>query len=89
MYEIDHINGVVSDNRICNLRDIDRSGNQQNKSNTRGYSKDGNRYKAMITKDGTHIYLGMYATEQEARNAYLQAKSVLHIKGRLDENTNS
>jgi hypothetical protein len=80
--EIDHINGVVYDNRICNLRDVTKSVNQQNRKSVRGYSKDGNRWKAQIRADGKWRHLGCFETENEAHDAYLKAKSFMHMKAK-------
>ena len=80
--EVDHINGVKADNRIENLRDVTKSANQQNRRFVRGYSKDGNRWKAQIRFGGRWKHLGCYETEQEAHAAYLAAKAEVHMKAR-------
>lgn len=80
--EIDHINRIKSDNRIVNLRDVDKSVNQQNRNNVKGYSKDGNRWKSQIRYRGKFKHLGCYATETDAYLAYVSAKSEYHMKAR-------
>ena len=80
--EIDHINNQKDDNRISNLRDVSKSINQQNRKTVRGYSKDGNRWKAQIRAAGKWKHLGCFATEAEAHAAYQQAKNVMHVKAR-------
>lgn len=80
--EIDHINGVKDDNRIKNLRDVPKAINQQNRRNVKGYSKDGNRWKAQIRANGIWKHLGCYETEGQAHAAYLIAKDQLHVKAR-------
>ena len=80
--EIDHINGDKADNRIVNLRDVTKSVNQQNRKFVRGYSRDGNRWKAQVRFDGKWKHLGCYGTEQEAHAAYLLAKNEVHMKAR-------
>ena len=80
--EIDHINGCTNDNRILNLRDVSKSINQQNRRSVKGYSKDGNRWKAQIRACGKWTHLGCFETEQEAHNAYVNAKNILHMKAR-------
>ena len=78
-FMIDHINGVKTDNRIENLRLICKSGNMQN-SKWKGYRlhKASGKYAAAIKIDGTSKHLGLFTTEREARQAYLEAKKVLH-----------
>lgn len=66
---IDHINGVRTDNRISNLRDVTRSEQMQNtklqSSNTSGvcgvswYKREG-KWRARIKADGRNIYLGCF-----------------------------
>jgi len=80
--EIDHINGIKDDNRIANLRDVTKSVNQQNRRFVRGYSKDGNRWKAQIRFGGRWKHLGCYETEHEAHAAYLSAKTEVYMKAR-------
>lgn len=76
---IDHINGVKHDNTGCNLRSITK---QQNTFNTKAkgytYVKSRNRWCAKINTNGVRKQLGYFKTEEEARNAYLQAKEVYH-----------
>jgi hypothetical protein len=79
--EIDHINGIKNDNRICNLRSITHQQNQFNITSAKGYSWNKNlkKWMARITVNGKDIYLGYYNTTEEARNAYLEAKEKYHI----------
>lgn len=85
---IDHKNGVKHDNSIDNLREVDKSGNQQNmrKAQARnstgliGVTKDSNcdKFRATIVVGGKPIYLGLYNTPEEAFGVYLDAKRNLH-----------
>ena len=77
---LDHINQIKYDNRICNLR---ISTNQKNlfNNNKKGYSwhNVANKWISQIGLNNKSIYLGLFNTEEEARNAYLQAKEKYHI----------
>lgn len=84
---IDHINRNKLDNRLENLRAVTRTENQHNhglrKNNTSGYigvyfHKQANKYEAQIILNGKRIYLGLYATAEEAFTAYMIAKIDLH-----------
>lgn len=76
--EIDHINGKRGDNRICNLRDVTTKENQHNQKKAKGYWKNKKGWTAEICVDQKTIRLGTYATPEEARDAYLKAKTVYH-----------
>lgn len=83
--EIDHINAIRSDNRWENLRcarHIENIWNKgvspKNKSGFKGVTIPLCRrtgWNAKITHNGEGIYLGTFATAQEASNAY-QAKAI-------------
>lgn len=83
---IDHINGIKSDNRICNIRDVTRSENMQNINRPQGKNaylgvhlrKKNSKYQAKIGINGKQINLGDFSTAEEARNAYLDAKKIYH-----------
>ena len=77
--EIDHIDRNSFNNHISNLRLVPHGINQQNK-NVKGYSwnKQDQRYKATICVNNKHIHLGSFKTEEEARQAYLDAKKLHH-----------
>ena len=79
--EIDHINGNRSDNRICNLRSVTRQQNMWNKKNAKGYyfHKAAQKYAGQIRINTKAIHLGLFNTEEEARNAYLAAKEIYHV----------
>lgn len=84
--EIDHINGDKSDNRIENLRESTRQGNNQNlrkcqKNSSSGFLgayPEGNKFKSVIGYNRKLIYLGLFDTPEEAHAAYLTAKRELH-----------
>lgn len=74
--QIDHINRIGSDNRICNLRE---STPRQNAYNTKGLNKssqykgvsiEGNRWKAQIRIKGVKITIGRFDIEKDAAIAY-------------------
>lgn len=78
---LDHINGIKDDNRICNLRSVTEQENHFNRTKVKGYSfnKNTNKWQSSIMLDGKIIYLGSFVLEEEAREAYLQAKQKYHI----------
>lgn len=83
---IDHINCDKSDNRLCNLRVVNESGNSQNirrpnrrnKSGFLGVIRFQNKWRASLTVNKKTIWLGDYATPEEAHLAYIAAKRVHH-----------
>lgn len=76
---VDHINLDKTDNRIENLRPVNKSGNAQN-SRWKGFWLDtrSGKWRAQIKIDGKCKHLGLYNTEEDARQSYLKAKSELH-----------
>lgn len=78
--QLDHINGVRTDNRICNLRSVTNQQNQFNRTKAKGYTwfKRDSKWKSQIQLNNKSIYLGLFNTEQEARKAYLEAKEIYH-----------
>jgi hypothetical protein len=76
---IDHINRDKLDDSIINLRCVSTKENAYNKG-AKGYHWDKSRSKwvAMIKTDTKHLFLGRYNTEQEAKEAYTQAKLKYH-----------
>jgi hypothetical protein len=83
---IDHINGIADDNRICNLRDVDRSVNMQNQRRPQkgngtcflGVSKHGSKFQAAIRINNKLVHIGTYSIPELAHAAYLEAKRNLH-----------
>lgn len=81
--QIDHINGVGTDNRIENLRVVTALENNRNKRrSSRGsasgytgvtYDKCNKGWKAHIQVNGRHYNLGVYKTVEQAREARLSA----------------
>lgn len=77
--EIDHINGVKTDNRIENLRACTSQQNKGNigllSSNRSGYkgvslNKRSGFYHAQIKINGKQIYLGRFSTPEAAARVY-------------------
>lgn len=88
-YDVDHIDGVTTNDAISNLRDVTRSQNMQNRKGAQSNSRSGilgvhqyrnGRWRAQIKGTGTpNQYLGEFDTPEEARAAYLEAKRSIHI----------
>lgn len=78
--QIDHINGIRDDNRLENLRIVNNQQNQWNRNNDKGYTFNSkfNKFQARIHKNKKVISLGYFDTEEEARQAYLDAKQIYH-----------
>ena len=72
--QIDHKDWCKNNNAIDNLRDVTCSVNQHNRKFVRGAERDRGRWVARITVDYKRIYLGSFATEEEAVEAYNKAK---------------
>lgn len=86
-HEIDHINGNALDNRIANLREVDRFSNAQNLRKARSDSSTGligvrrvpsGAFSASIQAFGVRRRLGQFATAEEAFAAYVEAKRAAH-----------
>lgn len=85
--DVDHINGVKSDNRACNLRAATRSENMQNRrkpnsnnlsTGVLGVYKAGKRFQAKIEVDYESRSLGYYDTLEAAAAAYAAGKARFH-----------
>lgn len=75
---IDHINRDRKDNRIENLRNVNKKINNFNKSDVDGFSKHKDKFRARIYLNRKRIDLGFYDNEIDARKAYLDAKKIYH-----------
>lgn len=81
--DIDHINGIRNDNRLLNLRDVDRKNNCRNsaihRNNISGISgvywhvRD-NRWVASINFEGTQKHLGYFPALIDAASARKSAE---------------
>lgn len=85
--QIDHINGIRHDNRLCNLRECTSAQNAQNmpvrSDNTSGfvgahYFSANNNWQAGIRVNGKKYHIGVFKTAEEAHAAYVEAKARLH-----------
>jgi hypothetical protein len=89
-FVIDHINGVRTDNRIANLRDVPETVNQQNQRRAHRKNKScgllgvtwhprNRKWQAQIGICGGRVkYIGSYDDAEDAHAAYLEAKRRLH-----------
>lgn len=91
---IDHINGIKSDNRFSNLRDVCIKINAQNFHSKQRDNKCGflgvhfvkrpnvknphNPWRSCIFANGKRFHIGYFATPELAHDAYLRAKRKLH-----------
>ena len=70
---------LLFNNNLENLRIVN---NQQNCFNRKSkgfyFDKRKNKYQAKICINQNQIHLGMFDTEEEAQQAYLNAKQIYH-----------
>ena len=86
--QIDHRDGVRTNNMISNLRDVSNAVNGQNRRMPRLNSKSGvlgvswdkarGKWVAIIQKNGRQINLGRFDSVDAAQCVYLDAKRRLH-----------
>jgi HNH endonuclease len=77
-YQIDHINGIRDDNRIDNLRDVERKFNANNRVEHRegklpyaNYDRRRNSWSSYIHKGSKKIHLGTFKSMEEAHTLAL------------------
>lgn len=89
--QIDHVNGVRTDNRISNLRDVSHTENQKNakrrsdnSSGVTGVSwlKHSSKWSAQIKHEGKQIYLGLFDSLDDA----IEARKAAEVKYRFHKN---
>jgi hypothetical protein len=80
--QIDHINGIITDNRFCNLREVDDAENKKNmplrKDNKTGHvglwwDEGRGKYQVRIKVDGKTKHLGRRESYDDAVALYRQA----------------
>lgn len=85
--EIDHINGIVDDNRLANLREATHAQNSRNRKTNAdnvarrkgiSFHKATGKWRARIRFSDEVIYLGLFNTPEEAHSAYCAAAERLH-----------
>jgi HNH endonuclease len=84
-YQIDHIDGDWTNNKISNLRLATNSQNQcntgvstQNTSGHKGVTRGNGKWRAIISKNGTRYHLGYFINKDDAVAAYNNASKTLH-----------
>lgn len=84
---MDHINGIKSDNRLCNLRIVNKSQNGLNRdkqaNNTTGFKgvcfdKNRNKFMAQTTVNGKHYFIGRFESIEDAMSAYQHFCTKMH-----------
>lgn len=92
--EIDHINHVVGDNSIANLRDVNRKQNDENtrvhKDNVSGFKgvtfdKRKKTWFARIMHNRVAHHLGSYSAPELAAEAYKEAAKKLHTHNHVNK----
>lgn len=86
--QVDHLNGIRSDNRIANLREASAAENKQNVKAARRHNKTGllgvsfskpmKKFQARIRVNNVVHRLGYFDSAEDAHQAYLAAKRSLH-----------
>lgn len=87
--DIDHIDGITSNNKINNLRDVSKSGNAQNRKMAPKSNKStgilgvslhraSGKFRATIFVGRKSKHLGCFSTVVEAYEIYLKNKRLLH-----------
>lgn len=95
--QMDHINGIRSDNRIENLRESTPVENAKNRSlsskNTSGVvgveaSQKGDMWYAKISVDGKRVFLGSFPNKEQAVRARWEAEEKLGFSERCRSRVN-
>ena len=90
-HQLDHINGIKTDNRWCNLRGVTAQDNQKNKrlgrNNTSGFvgvvwCKVKGKWYAQVRTGGKVVYLGYFTDKEDA----IVARKAANIKYGYHEN---
>lgn len=77
-HQIDHINGIPDDNRLCNLREASSKQNSMNRGMTKAnksgvvgvhFVKDSGKWRAAIRIDRRGVHIGYFGTIEEAAKA--------------------
>jgi len=79
-HQIDHINGIKTDNRWCNLRECTNSENQMNtksKTGLKNIRRAGNKYWVTV-RSQKGVYSEGFSTLDEAKAAAFKARNSLH-----------
>lgn len=84
-FQIDHKNGVRTDNRFSNLRGATQAENARNapasknsSTGIKGISPAGSRFRAQIRIGKRKLHLGYFSTKEEAAKAYVAATNEQH-----------
>jgi hypothetical protein len=79
--QVDHIDGDRLNNNLDNLRIVNNQQNQWNQTKAKGYywHKGIKKWEAQIKVNSKKIPLGYYTNEEDARQAYLNAKLQYHL----------
>ena len=77
--QIDHIDRIKLNNHISNLRIVTNQQNQFNRG-AKGYcwNKQKNKWHSSIALNGKTKFLGYFNDEDDAHNAYIEAKKIYH-----------
>jgi NUMOD4 motif/HNH endonuclease/AP2 domain len=85
--EVDHIDKNKTNNLVSNLRWCNRTQNEDNKGKKHGnhssrfigVCRDGDKWRAQIYNNGKELYIGVFATGEEAAIAY--DKKAIELRG--------
>ena len=79
--QIDHIDGNRRNNNLENLRVVTNQENCFNRTKAKGYywHKNSCKWMAYISLNHKMKHLGYFNTEEDARQAYLDAKKIYHV----------
>ena len=79
---VDHINHNKLDNRKANIKLGTSQDNNLNNPHAKGYSK--HKKSGLWQAECRHKYLGLFNTESEARQAYLNARKAFDTERRMN-----
>jgi hypothetical protein len=85
--QLDHVNGLRTDNRLKNLRECTQAQNNQNRASTAGstsahvgvcWMSRREKWQASIRAGGKNKTIGLFDSEEDASSAYRKEKEQLH-----------